>query len=249
MKGDVIMVNKKPFGKLVKSGGMIKDFTLRTIDDKDVMMAKGNIVALPSNETFIYYMMTFQPGGEKAEMAKEGLNFANQLTAALVQNEVMRDGQPNPEGIARFTQAYSKKLSEQFAAEADAQKNAKPLEYKIVERNRGFGAGKAQIGSPKRGDTASPIMQSGVLIGMLRKDPASRGLLTNYTITLPDGTTVSEFSVSQPSGGPDMGGGPVTTMVKYRVLRNNKYYNDNVIGTEGAAIQKVVDTLVNEGNL
>lgn len=121
LKGDIITVDKKPYGKLKKSGSMLlRDFLLTTLDDKEVMLAKGNFVSLPSNERFVYYTLTFRPGGEVAEMSSSGLNFGQHLAEAIVQQGVLRDGQPDPEGVARFVKAYSEKFSEKYAKEKDA---------------------------------------------------------------------------------------------------------------------------------
>lgn len=248
-KGDVITVDKKPYAKLLKGGTMMmRDFTLLTLDDKEVMKAKANIAALPSNETFIYYMMTFQPGGETAEMGKTGLNFAQQLAEALVKDEVMRDGQPNPEGIKRFTTTYGEKLSAKYAAETDAQKNAKPLEYKIVERNR-FNAPKPRlVAPPRRNETTWRIMQGDVLIGVMRPKESSSNIQTLYTFSLPDGLEVAALTI-YPSTNSLYSGGVLGTSYKLHVSKDNKFYNDSAIGGPEAAQQKVVEYLVSSGYL
>lgn len=248
-KGDVITVDKKPYAKLTKGGTMMmRDFTLLTLDDKEVMKAKGNIVSLPSNETFIYYMMTFQPGGETAEMSKTGLNFQQQLAEALVKNEVMRDGQPNPDGIKRFTEAYGEKLSAKYAAEKDAQANAKPLDYKIVERNR-FNAPKPRlVAPPRRSETTWRIMQGDVLIGVMRPKESTSSIQTLYTFALPDGFEVAEL-VIYPSSNSEYSGGVQGTSYKLHVSKDNKYHNDSAVGGPQAAQQKVVEYLVSGGYL
>ncbi|RSK32429.1 hypothetical protein [Hymenobacter metallilatus] len=249
MKGDVITVDKKPYAKLLKGGTMMmRDFTLLTLDDKEVMKAKGNIVALPSNESFIYYMMTFQPGGETAEMSKTGLNFQQQLAEALVKNEVMRDGQPNPEGIKRFTEAFGEKLSAKYAAEKEAQANAKPLDYKIVERNR-FNAPKPRlVAPPRRSETTWRIMQGDVLIGVMRPKESTSSIQTLYTFALPDGFEVAELTV-YPSSNSEYSGGVQGTSYKLHVKKDNKYHNNSAVGGPEAARQQVVEYLVSGGYL
>ena len=52
-KGDVITVDKKPYAKLTRGGSMMmREFTLLSLDDKEVMKTKGTITSLPSGETF-----------------------------------------------------------------------------------------------------------------------------------------------------------------------------------------------------
>jgi|GEM_PF-3180209 len=248
-KGDVITVDKKPFGKLAKGGSMMmRDFTLLTLEDKEVMKAKGNIVSLPSNETFIYYMMTFQPGGETAEMGKSGLNFQQQLAEALVKNEVMRDGQPNPEGIKRFTEAYGEKLSAKYSAEKEAQANAKPLQYKTVERNRFNAPAPRLVAPPRKSETTWRIMQGDVLIGVMRPKESTSSIQTLYTFSLPDGLEVADLTI-YPSSNSEYSGGIQGTSYKLHVSKDNKFHNDSAQGGPLQAQQKVVEYLVSGGYL
>lgn len=242
VKGDVITVDKKPYAKLTKAGSMMmKDFTLLTLDDKEVMKAKGNITSLPNNETFIYYMMTFQPGGETAEMGKTGLNFAQQLAEALVKNEVMRDGQPNPDGIKRFTEAYGEKLSAKYAAETAAQNNAKPLEYQMVERAR---RGPAAIAFNKR-TQRTEIIQDDKVIGYLSLISNDKGR-SNWAVVLPDGLTIAEVNIEA-----WMADSPGARDITYKMLvkKDNKYHNRSAVGGVRAAQQDAVQYLVLGGYL
>ncbi|UPL49612.1 hypothetical protein [Hymenobacter sublimis] len=242
IKGDVITVDKKPYAKLAKGGSMLmKDYTLLTLDDKEVMKAKGNITALPNNETFIYYMMTFQPGGETAEMSKTGLNFAQQLAEALVKNEVMRDGQPNPDGIKRFREAYSEKLSAKYAAETEKQNNTKPLEYKTVDRSRSNQAGISYNKRTKR----TEIVQGDKVIGYLNPVSNESGR-SNWAIVLPDGLSIAEVTIEA-----WMADSPGARDITYKMLvkKDNKYHNRSAVGGVAAAQQDAIQYLVLGGYL
>jgi hypothetical protein len=242
LKGDVITVDKKPYAKLAKGGSMMmRDYTLLTLDDKEVMKATSKITALPNNETFIYYMMTFQPGGETAEMSKTGLNFAQQLAEALVKNEVMRDGQPNPEGVKRFTEAYSEKLSANYAAETEKQNNTKPLEYKTVDRSRSSQAG---ISYNKR-TQRTEIVQGDKVIGYLNPMSNDKGR-SNWAVVLPDGLTIAELNIEA-----WMADSPGARDITYKVLvkKDNQYHNRSAVGGVGAAQQDAIQYLVLGGYL
>ncbi|OON66878.1 hypothetical protein [Hymenobacter sp. CRA2] len=243
LKGDVITVDKQPYGKLTKSGGLLKDFTLLTLDGTEVAKAQGKITQLPNNETFVYYMLTFQPGGETAEMSKSGMNFAQQLAEAFVKNEVLREGKPNPEGITRFTAAYGEKLSAKYAAQASEQANAKPLQYSTVNRNR-MGAGAPSIEYNKR-TKRTEIRQSGTVIGYLNPGSQEKGR-ANFTVTLPDGMTIAEFAVEA-----WMADSPGARDISYKLLvkKNNQYHTRTAVGGVSAAQQDAVQYLVTGGYL
>ncbi|WP_210516810.1 hypothetical protein [Hymenobacter terricola] len=242
IKGDVITVDKKPWAKLTKTGSMMmKDFTLLTLDDKEVMKTKGTITSLPNNETFIYYMMTFQPGGETAEMSKTGLNFAQQLAEALVSKEVMLDGQPNPAGIAKFTSAYSEKLSAKYAKEKSDQLNTKPLEYSTVTRSR---SGTAQIVFNKR-TQRTEIQQGGTVIGYVGTVSKPKGIAT-CDILLPDGMVVASLNIDA-----WMADNPGARDMTYKMLvkKNNQYHNRSVVGGVDVVQKDAVEYLVTGGYL
>lgn len=247
-KGDVITVDKKPYAKLTKGGSMMmREFTLLSLDDKEVMKTKGTITSLPSGETFIYYVLTFLPGNETAEMSKTGLNFAQQLAEALVKNEVMRDGQPNPEGIARFTAAYGEKLSAKYAAETDAQKNAKPLVYDVVDRPRTGGL--SVNPTDRRGEKPYRIMQGNTLIGLMTKKPGT-SIQNLYDITLPTGFTIASVDMFG-NGISAMDGdtGQKQVSIKLLVKKDNKYHNMTAVGGLAQAQQDIVKYLVTGGYL
>lgn len=240
IKGDVITVDKKPYAKLKKSGSMLmRDFLLTTLDDKEVMLAKGNLVSLPNNEREIYYSLTFRPGGEVAEMSSSGLNFAQHLADALVQQGVMRDGQPDPEGIARFVKAYSEKFSEKLAKEKEAQLNVPPLKYMVVERSRS----RPVVLENNRKLHRTDIFQDGKLIGYLGdlgnvKDRAS------WDVHLPDGLVVADFAVDS-----WMSAGSGTMTYKILVKRDNTYHDKSAAGGVEACRQNAVEYLVYGGLL
>ncbi|WP_162910679.1 hypothetical protein [Hymenobacter oligotrophus] len=242
LKGDMIVVDKKPFGKLVKGGSMLmRDYTLQSVDGKDVMKTKGNIVALPSNETFVFYVLTFQPGGETAEMSKTGLNFQQQLAEALVQNEVMRDGQPNPEGIQRFVAAYSEKLSAKYAAESEKQANAKPLEYSTVQRQRG---GQVATVFNKR-TQRTEIVQGNQVIGYLSPLENDKGRV-KWDVRLPDGMSVAEMNIEA-----WMADAPGARDISYKILvkKNNQFHTRSAVGGVSVALQDGLQYLVSGGYL
>lgn len=241
-KGDVITVDKKPYAKLVKSGSVLmREFTLLTLDDKEVMKTKGTATTLPSNEMVFYYTLTFQPGGETVEMSKTGMNFAQQLAEALVKNEVMRDGQPSPEGIQRFMAAYPEKLSAKYAAEAEKQSNAKPLQYATVDRPR---SNPATISYNKR-TKRTEIVQGSQLIGYLNPMGDEKGR-SNWAVILPDGMTIAEVVIEA-----WMADSPGARDISYKLLvkKDNKYHTRSAVGGVPAAQQDAVQYLVSGGYL
>lgn len=233
LKGDVITVDKKPYGKLKKSGSMLmRDFLLTTLDDKEVLLAKGNMVSLPSNERFIYYTLTFRPGGEVAEMSSSGLNFGQHLAEAIVQQGVLRDGQPDPEGVARFVKAYSEKFSEKYAKEKDAQLNAPPLAYHVVERSRR---------APFSIERGTRIVQDGKVVGLISSAKPEGDVIDQ--IQLPDGTVVAIVTIAAWSGS--------SGTMSYKILakRNNVYHDRTASGGVVACRQDAVQWLITEGLL
>lgn len=232
LKGDVITVDKKPYAKLKKSGSMLmRDYTLTTLDDKEVMLAKSVFVSLPSNERFTYYMLTFRPGGEVAEMDSPGLSVSQRLIEAIVQQGVMRDGQPDPEGIARFVKAYPTQFSEKYAKDKADQLNAPPLSYQVVERSR-----RAPFSLVK-----SRIMQDGKVIGVISSTKPEGDVIDQ--IQLPDGTVVAIVTIAAWSGS--------SGTMSYKILakRNNVYHDRTASGGVVACRQDAVQWLITEGLL
>jgi hypothetical protein len=232
LKGDVITVDKKPYAKLKKSGSMLqRDYTLTTLDDKDIMLAKSVFVSLPSNERFVYYSLTFRPGGEVAEMDSPGLSVSQRLIEAIVQQGVMRDGQPDPEGIARFVKAYPTKFSEKYAKDKADQLNAPPLSYQVVERSR-----RAPFSI-----SGSRIIQDGKAIGTISTTKPDGDVIDQ--IQLPDGTVIAVVKIAEWSGS--------SGTMSYKILakRNNVYHDRTANGGVVACRQDAVQWLIGEGLL
>ena len=240
IKGDVITVDKKPYAKLKKSGSMLmRDFMLTTLDDKEVMLAKGNLMSLPNNERKIYYSLTFRPGGEVAEMSSSGLNFAQRLAAALVQQGVMRDGQPDPEGITRFVKTYSERFSEKLAKEKEAQLNVPPLKYTVVERSRS----RPVVLENDRKLHRTDIFQDGKLIGYLG-DLGNVKERASWDVHPPGGLAVADFA-----GDSWMSDASGTMTYKILVKRDNTYHDKSAAGGVEACRQNAVEYLVYGGLL
>ena len=232
LKGDVIMVDKTPYAKLKKSGSMLqRDYTLSTLDDKDIMLAKSVFVSLPSNERFTYYTLTFRPGGEVAEMDNPGLSVSQRLIESIVQQGVLHDGQPDPEGIARFVKAYPPTISAKYDKEKTEQLNAPPLSYQVVERSRR---------SPFS-ISGSRIVQDGKFIGTINTAKPDGDVIDQ--ITLPDGTVIAVVTIAAWSGS--------SGTMSYKILakRNNVYHNRTANGGVAACRQDAVQWLIGEGLL
>lgn len=238
LKGDVITVDKKPYAKLKKSGSMLmRDYMLTTLDDKDVMLAKGTLTELPNNTTSVYYTLTFRPGGETAEMNKPGLSFNEQLAEALVQQGVMLDGQPDPAGIARFVKAYPPSISVQLAKDKAEQLGVPPLMYTTVPRSRNSTASIVMNRRLKRLE----VVQSGTMVGYLH-DMGTINDRSTWGVHLPDGTAIAEMSIESWMSGRDM---------TYALLtkRDNKYHNRSAVGAVAACQQDAIQYLVLGGLL
>jgi len=239
LKGDVITVDKVPYAKLKKSGSMLmRDYTLTTLDDKEVMLAKSVFVSLPNNDRFVYYTLTFRPGGEVAEMPSPGLGISQRLAEAIVQQGVMHDGQPDPAGIARFVKAYSEKYSEKYAKEKQDQLDTPPLGYQVVERSRRAPVEQTFNRRLNRVD----VIQDGKLLGYLPSAGNVSGRVT-YQVFLPGGLVIAVITVEAWSGGGN------TTPYRILTKRTNVNHDRTASGGVESCRQDAVQWLIMQGLL
>ncbi len=197
VKNETILVAGKPYALLKPaSKGLIKDLSLRTLQDKEVALAKAHIIELPNSENYVYYVVTFFPSGRQAELEYK-LGFAKKLAEQVVQSNLIKENSLNPEGVQRFLQIHNTKPSERFknaTAGIPAQNNQEEVwgyvvnpatEYSLPERNRH--ANVMVIGQE--------IQQDFKTIGTVKTSEFSKDgtLIRNYRIF---GTNKTELAVA-----------------------------------------------------
>ena len=94
IKKETIYKDGEPFARILKSGSIIHDFSIRTLDDEEILAA---IHQGDGRE----YTITFMASGAKATM-QGGFSFAKTLAKELVISKIIKDGKLNPDGERRF---------------------------------------------------------------------------------------------------------------------------------------------------
>lgn len=100
--GDIIYVDDQPYAIMKKSGGIVSDYSVRTLDNKEIMMVhfdKGDGGSMKYLATFI--------GSGMQVFIKNDFGFGKKLAREVVENDLVKNGELNPAGERRFLMAHS----------------------------------------------------------------------------------------------------------------------------------------------
>ncbi len=124
-RDDIIYLDEQPYAIMKKSGGMMSDYSVRTLDNKEVMMVhfdKGDGGSLK-------YLATFTASGMQVFL-KNDFGFGKKLAKEVVENNLIKNGALNPAGERRFLMSHSS-----AAGEVIVNDNPPPPAYKTTTYN------------------------------------------------------------------------------------------------------------------
>lgn len=94
IKKDIIYKDGEPYAKMRKSGAIVHDFLVSTLDGEEIL------AAIHQGDGAVY-IITFMGSGAKGQM-EGNLAFAKRLAKELVISNIIKDGKLNPAGERRF---------------------------------------------------------------------------------------------------------------------------------------------------
>ena len=100
--GDMIYVDDQPYAIMKKSGGIVSDYSIRTLGNKEIMIVhfdKGDGGSMKYLATFI--------GSGMQVFIKNDFGFGKKLAREVVENDLIKNGELNPAGERRFLMAHS----------------------------------------------------------------------------------------------------------------------------------------------
>lgn len=171
-KSDTIYVDGQPYAIMKKHGAVVPDYSVRTLDNKEIMMVRFNKGEGGTQQ----YVVSFISSGVQTTM-KPDIGFGKKLAKEIVENHVVKSGDIDPNGEKRFLLAYP-----------PAGSNTE-LMPGMVQRDRAqdiFIAGKK-------------IMQANVVIGHYKKSvsPINGELYNVFLFYLPNGAMIAEATLKQ----------------------------------------------------
>ena|GEM_PF-1562659 len=188
-KDDIIYADDVPYAQMKKSGGIMPNFSVLTLDGKEILIVKFD----KGEGGSMRYLATFTGSGMQVFMKNE-IGFGKKLAKEVVENNLIKNGNLNPEGEKRFL------LS-----------NNTP--YGESERNYGSQQAPVNInngGMHKERDRNQAIylqgqklLQANMVIGTYQKSIISiNGDLYNiYNIYTADGVKIAEAKTRQFNAG------------------------------------------------
>jgi hypothetical protein len=98
LKKDVINVGGKPYAKLLKKGSVVHNFSVQTLDGKEILLARYN-------QSSQDYTIIFAESGNEGRMPGN-FNFSKILAKEVVANHLIKDNILDKSGEKRFLQMH-----------------------------------------------------------------------------------------------------------------------------------------------
>jgi hypothetical protein len=102
-KDEMIYVDEQPYAIMKKQGGLVANYSLRTLDNKEIMMVRFNKGNSGSSQD---YTVSFIGTGNQVSM-KNDIGFGKKLAKEVVENDLIKSGDINPDGEKRFLLSHN----------------------------------------------------------------------------------------------------------------------------------------------
>lgn len=150
-KKETIYVDNEPYAMLLKKGNaLVKNYSLQTMDGKEIFYAKymegasglariGDVVGNTTNSD-MYYEITFVESGERAIFDDiNSFKVGEAIAKEVVENNLIVNGALNPEGLRRFLMIYKPRevqTQPDVVIINQAGGTTSEANYALVERNQ-----------------------------------------------------------------------------------------------------------------
>ena len=141
IKDNLATVDGTPYCIIEKSGALASNYSIKSLDNTELIFIKTEALHLPSKEVQTYHVVTVLETGETFEMEVR-FGMAKFLAKEFYNNEVIQENKINAEGLKKFKIKYAGNFRERYLQEANLNGNTTTtaenanIEYLIVERNR-----------------------------------------------------------------------------------------------------------------
>ena len=205
-KDDMIYVDDVPYAQMKKSGGIMPNYSVLTLDGTEILMVKFD----KGEGGTMHYLATFIGSGMQVFMKNE-IGFGKKLAKEVVENNLIKNGYFNPEGEKRFLLSNNIPNSE---SERSYNSQQAPLNgttssgvHKERDRNQAIYL------------QGQKLLQANMVIGTYQKNIINiNGELYNiYNIYSPDGVKIAEAKTRQFNAG----SGKLTTINDNKITSIN----------------------------
>ena len=139
IKDNIATVNGTPYCIIEKSGTLVSNYSIKSLDGNELIYIKTEVLNLPSKEVKTYHVVTVLETEETFEMEVR-FGMAKFLAKEFYNNEVIQENKINADGLKKFKIKYAGNFREKYLQEANLNTNATAensnTEYLITERNR-----------------------------------------------------------------------------------------------------------------
>lgn len=180
LEKDTVYKDNVAYAILTKTGGIEATYSIRTLTNKEVAVAKFDAAAKDANGRD-YFKVTFLGTGAAGHFPNS-LNIGKKLAEAVVENNLIINDAINPEGEKRFLALYPNRTPQQQQIVLIAKSDA--VDYTPVQRNR----------TSPISELNGELKQGGVNIGTCKSTTAMSGGKSTATIKyfLPSGVQCAE---------------------------------------------------------
>jgi hypothetical protein len=143
IKDDIATVDGTPYCIIEKSGTLVNNYSIKSLDKNELIYIKTEVLNLPSKEVQTYHVVTILETEETFEIEVR-FGMAKFLVKEFYDNKVIQENKINPDGLKKFKIKYAGNFREKYLQEANLNINVNVTtpnpnpntEYLITERNR-----------------------------------------------------------------------------------------------------------------
>lgn len=131
-------VDGLPYCTIIEDGGLSKRYTIKSLDNKELLFVKSESLIVDGQSIFFYTMTVFETE-ENFEIGFVSLRMSKFLVKSMYENGVIKDNKIDEEGLKKFKLKYETNQREQYSNRRYSPTvvvNQEPQgKYVIVERD------------------------------------------------------------------------------------------------------------------